>query len=107
MNVLHWYGLGCAAEADFEALVNFVIALDVLSNGGEESGIRRLAARLLKLAEEGPILTDGTTLKQFVKRLYSDARILNIFEVAAEIRAQLIAQSLLEGGKWIGSAPIA
>jgi hypothetical protein len=36
-----------------------------------------------------------------------DARILNFFEVAAEIRAQLIAKSPLEGGKWIGSAPIA
>jgi hypothetical protein len=35
-----------------------------------------------------------------------DARILNFFEAAAEIRAQLIAQSLLEGGKWTGSAPI-
>jgi alkylation response protein AidB-like acyl-CoA dehydrogenase len=39
-------------------------------------------------------------------RVFGDARILNFLEAAAEIRAQLIAQSLLEGGKWIGSAPI-
>jgi hypothetical protein len=42
-----------------------------------------------------------------LSRVPCDGRILNIFEVAAEIPAQLIAQSLLEGGKWIGSAPIA
>jgi hypothetical protein len=39
-------------------------------------------------------------------RVLCDARTLNFIEAAAEIRAQLIARSLLEGGKWIGSAPI-
>ena len=70
VNALHWYGLGCAAEADFQALVNFVVALDVLSDGGEETGIRRLAARLFGAPEDSPVLADGTTLRAFVKRLY-------------------------------------
>jgi hypothetical protein len=70
VNALHWYGLGCAADADFQAILNFVVALDVLCGGLQENGICQLAERLLQHSELNPVLTDGTTLKALVNRLY-------------------------------------
>jgi (2S)-methylsuccinyl-CoA dehydrogenase len=41
---------------------------------------------------------NGFALEYPVSRILCDARILNIFEGAAEIQAQVIAKRLLEGG---------
>jgi hypothetical protein len=69
-NAVHWYGRACSDEADFVALVKFAIALDILSGGLEEPGIRELAARLLSIPLGRQVLGDGTTLKQLVGRIY-------------------------------------
>ena len=41
---------------------------------------------------------NGFALEFEISRVLCDARILNIFEGAAEIQAQVIARRLLEGG---------
>ncbi len=41
---------------------------------------------------------NGFALEFQISRVLCDARILNIFEGAAEIQAQVIARRLLEGG---------
>jgi (2S)-methylsuccinyl-CoA dehydrogenase len=41
---------------------------------------------------------NGFALEYPISRVLCDARILNIFEGAAEIQAQVIARRLLEGG---------
>ncbi|UMY18793.1 HEPN domain-containing protein [Methylobacterium organophilum] len=70
VNALHWFGRGCMADADFEALVDMAIALDVLSGGLQEPGILELSARLMKLPRAHVMISDGTTLKQLVSRIY-------------------------------------
>jgi hypothetical protein len=70
MNALHWYGAGCTNQADFAALVDFAIALDIISGGLVESGILELTARLLKISITKQVLDDGTTLKKLVDNTY-------------------------------------
>ncbi|WP_103985890.1 HEPN domain-containing protein [Methylobacterium sp. 190mf] len=70
LNALHWYGRGCTEDADFEALVDLAIALDVLSGAKEEPGILELSARLMRIPRSHRLISDGTTLKQFVGHLY-------------------------------------
>ena len=41
---------------------------------------------------------NGFALEYPISRVLCDARILNIFEGAAEIQAQVIARRILEGG---------
>jgi (2S)-methylsuccinyl-CoA dehydrogenase len=41
---------------------------------------------------------NGYALEYEISRVLCDARILNIFEGAAEIQAQVIARRLLDGG---------
>jgi hypothetical protein len=41
---------------------------------------------------------NGFALEYSISRVLRDARILNIFEGAAEIQAQVIARRILEGG---------
>jgi len=47
---------------------------------------------------------NGFALEYPISRVLCDARILNIFEGAAEIQAQVIARRLLEGGNELGAA---
>lgn len=62
---------------------------------------KRLAARVAwAAADNGPQIHggNGLALEYPISRVLCDARILNIFEGAAEIQAQVIARRLLEGG---------
>ncbi len=70
VNALSLYGLACAGEADFAALVNYVMALDVLTRAGEERGIAMLAARLFRMGVKDAMTGDGTTLERVVERLW-------------------------------------
>ena len=49
---------------------------------------------------------NGFALEFEISRILCDARILNIFEGAAEIQAQVIARRILEGGNWEAEACI-
>jgi (2S)-methylsuccinyl-CoA dehydrogenase len=67
-----------------------------------EAGMAKLlAARVAWAAADNALQIhggNGFALEYPVSRLLCDARILNIFEGAAEIQAQVIARRLLEGG---------
>jgi (2S)-methylsuccinyl-CoA dehydrogenase len=67
-----------------------------------EAGMAKLvAARVAWAAADNAVQIHGGTgfaLETPVSRLLADARILNIFEGAGEIQAQVIARRLLEGG---------
>jgi (2S)-methylsuccinyl-CoA dehydrogenase len=66
-----------------------------------EAGMAKLtAARIAWTAADGAVQIHGGTgfaTEQPVSRILADARILNIFEGAGEIQAQVIARRLLEG----------
>ena len=66
-----------------------------------EAGMAKLvAARVAWAAADNAVQIHGGTgfaVEQPVSRLLADARILNIFEGAGEIQAQVIARRLLEG----------
>lgn len=66
-----------------------------------EAGMAKLiAARVAWAAADNAVQIHGGTgfaLEQPVSRVLADARILNIFEGAGEIQAQVIARRLLEG----------
>jgi (2S)-methylsuccinyl-CoA dehydrogenase len=67
-----------------------------------EAGMAKLlAARVAWAAADNALQVhggNGFALEYQVSRVLCDARILNIFEGAAEIQAQVIARRLLEGG---------
>ena len=67
-----------------------------------EAGMAKLvAARVAWAAADNAVQIHGGTgfaMESPVSRLLADARILNIFEGAGEIQAQVIARRLLEGG---------
>jgi (2S)-methylsuccinyl-CoA dehydrogenase len=67
-----------------------------------EAGMAKLlAARVAWAAADNAVQIhggNGFALEYPVSRVLCDARILNIFEGAAEIQAQVIARRLLEGG---------
>jgi (2S)-methylsuccinyl-CoA dehydrogenase len=67
-----------------------------------EAGMAKLlAARIAWAAADNAVQIhggNGFALEYPVSRVLCDARILNIFEGAAEIQAQVIARRLLEGG---------
>ena len=67
-----------------------------------EAGIAKLlAARVAWAAADNALQIhggNGFALEYPISRVLCDARILNIFEGAAEIQAQVIARRLLEGG---------
>ncbi|MFC3067812.1 acyl-CoA dehydrogenase family protein [Phenylobacterium soli] len=67
-----------------------------------EAGMAKLvAARIAWAAADNAVQIHGGTgfaVEQPVSRILADARILNIFEGAGEIQAQVIARRLLEGG---------
>jgi (2S)-methylsuccinyl-CoA dehydrogenase len=67
-----------------------------------EAGMAKLlAARLAWSAADNALQIhggNGFSLEFPVSRVLCDARILNIFEGAGEIQAQVIARRLLEGG---------
>jgi hypothetical protein len=56
------------------ALVRYGMCLDVLSRGGKAVGITKLLCELFALSPDHPIMSDGTTLKKTVERIYSDCR---------------------------------
>jgi (2S)-methylsuccinyl-CoA dehydrogenase len=66
-----------------------------------EAGMAKLtAARIAWAAADNAVQIHGGTgfaVEQPVSRVLADARILNIFEGAGEIQAQVIARRLLEG----------
>jgi (2S)-methylsuccinyl-CoA dehydrogenase len=66
-----------------------------------EAGMAKLtAARIAWAAADNAVQIHGGTgfaVEQAVSRVLADARILNIFEGAGEIQAQVIARRLLEG----------
>jgi (2S)-methylsuccinyl-CoA dehydrogenase len=68
----------------------------------QEAGMTKLlAARVAWGAADNAVQIhggNGFALEYPVSRLLCDARILSIFEGAAEIQAQVIARRLLEGG---------
>jgi (2S)-methylsuccinyl-CoA dehydrogenase len=67
-----------------------------------EAGMAKLlAARVAWAAADNALQVhggNGFAVEFPVSRVLCDARILNIFEGAAEIQAQVIARRLLEGG---------
>lgn len=67
-----------------------------------EAGMAKLvAARVAWAAADNAVQIHGGTgfaVEQPVSRVLADARILNIFEGAGEIQAQVIARRLLDGG---------
>src|SRR5439155_20703094 len=67
-----------------------------------EAGMAKLiAARIAWSAADNALQIhggNGFALEFQISRVLCDARILNIFEGAAEIQAQVIARRLLEGG---------
>ena len=67
-----------------------------------EAGMAKLiAARIAWACADNALQIHGGTgfaVEQPVSRLLADARILNIFEGAGEIQAQVIARRLLDGG---------
>jgi (2S)-methylsuccinyl-CoA dehydrogenase len=67
-----------------------------------EAGMAKLAAaRIAWAAADNAVQIHGGTgfaMETPVSRVLADARILNIFEGAGEIQAQVIARRLLEGG---------
>ena len=67
-----------------------------------EAGMAKLlAARVAWAAADNALQIhggNGFALEYPISRVLCDARILNIFEGAAEIQAQVIARRLLEGG---------
>jgi (2S)-methylsuccinyl-CoA dehydrogenase len=75
-------------------------------DGGRRSDLepgmaKLLAARVAWAAADNALQIhggNGFALEYKISRVLCDARILNIFEGAAEIQAQVIARRLLEGG---------
>jgi (2S)-methylsuccinyl-CoA dehydrogenase len=67
-----------------------------------EAGMAKLLAARIAWANADNALQihggNGFALESPVSRVLCDARILNIFEGAAEIQAQVIARRLLDGG---------
>jgi (2S)-methylsuccinyl-CoA dehydrogenase len=72
-----------------------------------EAGMAKLlAARVAWAAADNALQIhggNGFALEYPISRVLCDARILNIFEGAAEIQAQVIARRLLEGGNDLGA----
>ena len=61
---------------------------------------KRTAARIAWAAADNAVQVHGGAgfaTEQVASRLLADARILNIFEGAGEVQAQVIARRLLEG----------
>jgi (2S)-methylsuccinyl-CoA dehydrogenase len=67
-----------------------------------EAGMAKLiAARVAWAAADNALQIhggNGFAMEYVASRLLADARILNIFEGAGEIQAQVIARRLLDGG---------
>ena len=68
-----------------------------------EAGMAKLLAARIAWANADNALQvhggNGYAEEYVISRVLCDARILNIFEGAAEIQAQVIARRLLEGGR--------
>lgn len=74
-HALMWYGEASRETLDFLAIVKFAAALDTLSNGGKAHGICDLVAKRLPVKDrDGKFLTDGTSLKSLVDRIYNAGR---------------------------------
>ena len=74
--------------------------LTALSTNFEAERQKLLAARVAWAAADNAVQIhggNGFALEFPVSRILCDARILNIFEGAAEIQAQVIARRLLDG----------
>lgn len=56
------------------SVVNYGIALDTLTLGGKARGIVALLSALYAIQADGRFLRDGTTLEDFVERLYNAGR---------------------------------
>lgn len=69
-NAVHWYGRACVADEEFVALPMYGFAMDILSDGNMEAGIRSLACALLDKKPDDPITQDGTTLAVVVRKIY-------------------------------------
>lgn len=70
---MHWMGDAWRSKSDPVALVKIGIALDILTQGGEDFGIRRLACALLKRTENEP-LGGGCSIKVMTDAIYKKGR---------------------------------
>lgn len=73
-DALFWFGEARRDTMEFMALVRYAICLDILSENGQEFGIAEILADMRRMNVDDAWLTDGSTLKNVVKRLYNTAR---------------------------------
>jgi hypothetical protein len=73
-DALFWFGEARRDTEGFMALTRYGMSLDILAKGGKAQGITALVAALLAIKADDPFLTDGTSLKKTVERIYNEGR---------------------------------
>ena len=93
-------GIERVADHVVEVVMREAIGLRVSQGVHEDHDAKLLGARVAWAAADNALQIhggNGFALEYPVSRLLCDARILNIFEGAAEIQAHVISRRLLEG----------
>lgn len=73
-DALHLFGEARRDSKEYLALMNYGMALDVLTQGAKYKGILAMLTILFDKSEADVIAKDGTTLKLAVKKIYDDGR---------------------------------
>lgn len=71
---LLWFHEACQEEINMLAIVKFAASLDALAIGGESSGISRLINARLGMSLDQKLFSNGQTVREAVKEIYSSGR---------------------------------
>jgi DNA-binding PadR family transcriptional regulator len=73
VEAMYWYGQAKRNTTDFMSLVECGVALDVLTQGGTDYGIKELCVNLLGVPGTY-VIGNGLTLNKWVEKIYNDGR---------------------------------
>lgn len=73
-DALYWFGEARRSGADFSALVQYGISIDVLAKGGRANGISDMLAGLFGIGVDDKLMKDGDTVRQIVSDIYEKGR---------------------------------
>jgi len=73
-DALYWFGEARRDVTEFTALVRYGMCLDVLAKGRAANGITKMLADLLASQPNDKLLSDGTSIKKVIKKIYEEGR---------------------------------
>lgn len=73
-DALYWFGEARRSSADFSALVQYGICIDVLAKGGRAHGISEMLSGLFGIGINDKLMKEGETVRQMVSDIYEKGR---------------------------------